>query len=69
MRRFVFICALLAAIAPAAHSQNYRTEYKLSTVLPASYPWGKAGERWAELVKEKTNGRIALWLPRVLGYV
>ena len=21
-------------------------------------PWGIAGERWAELVKEKTNGRI-----------
>jgi tripartite ATP-independent transporter DctP family solute receptor len=61
MRRFVFVCALLAAaiaIAPAAHSQNYRSEYKLSTVLPSSYPWGKAGERWAELVKEKTHGRI-----------
>jgi TRAP-type transport system periplasmic protein len=58
MVRFVFICALVAAIAPAAHSQSYRTEYKLSTVLPTSYPWGKAGERWAELVKEKTNGRI-----------
>jgi tripartite ATP-independent transporter DctP family solute receptor len=58
MGRFVFVCALVAAIAPAAHSQSYRTEYKLSTVLPTSYPWGKAGERWAELVKEKTNGRI-----------
>jgi len=61
MRRFVFVCALLAAaiaIAPAAHSQNYRSEYKLSTVVPASFPWGKAGERWAELVKEKTQGRI-----------
>jgi len=58
MCRYVFLCALLAAIAPTAHSQNYRAEYKLSTVLPVSYPWGKAGERWAELVKEKTNGRI-----------
>lgn len=61
MRRFVFVCALAAAavaIPPAAHSQNYRSEYKLSTVVPASYPWGKAGERWAELVKEKTQGRI-----------
>ena len=61
MRRFVCLCALLAAaiaIAPAAHSQNYRSEYKLSTVVPASFPWGKAGERWAELVKEKTQGRI-----------
>lgn len=61
MRRFVLSGVLLAAtlaIAPLAHSQNYRAEYKLSTVLPASYAWGKAGERWAELVKEKTQGRI-----------
>jgi tripartite ATP-independent transporter DctP family solute receptor len=61
MRRFALFGALFAAvfaIAPVAHSQNYRPEYKLSTVLPASYPWGKAGERWAELVKEKTQGRI-----------
>ena len=61
MRRFILSGVLLAAtlaIAPLAHSQNYRAEYKLSTVLPASYAWGKAGERWAELVKEKTQGRI-----------
>jgi tripartite ATP-independent transporter DctP family solute receptor len=44
-----------------AHStpaQTYKAEYKLSTVLPNTYAWGKAGERWAELVKEKTQGRI-----------
>jgi len=49
---------LLFALVPAVEAQNYRAEYKLSTVLPASYPWGKAGERWSELVKEKTQGRI-----------
>jgi tripartite ATP-independent transporter DctP family solute receptor len=58
MNRYVFLCALLIAGATTAHAQSYRSEYKLSTVLPASYPWGKAGERWAELVKEKTQGRI-----------
>ena len=58
MRRFGLICALLVVALPAAYAQGYRSEYKLSTVLPASYPWGKAGERWAELVKEKTQGRI-----------
>src|SRR5918992_49009 len=58
MRRYVLLCALLAAFTSAAYGQTYRSEYKLSTVLPASYPWGKAGERWAELVKEKTEGRI-----------
>jgi tripartite ATP-independent transporter DctP family solute receptor len=58
MRRCVFLCALLIAVAPVAYGQSYRSEYKLSTVLPTSYPWGKAGERWAELVKDKTQGRI-----------
>lgn len=61
MRLLVLTCALAAAAAaltPTAHGQSYRAEYKLSTVLPASYPWGRAGERWAELVKQKTAGRI-----------
>ncbi|HWI16036.1 MAG TPA: DctP family TRAP transporter solute-binding subunit [Burkholderiales bacterium] len=61
MRRLILKCALAAAavaLTPSAHSQSYRAEYKLSTVLPTSYPWGRAGDRWAELVRQKTNGRI-----------
>jgi tripartite ATP-independent transporter DctP family solute receptor len=58
MRSSYLLCAVLLALVSAANAQNYRAEYKLSTVLPASYPWGKAGERWSELVKEKTQGRI-----------
>jgi TRAP-type transport system periplasmic protein len=42
-------------IVPAA---DYKPEYKLSLVLGKPFPWGIAGERWAELVKEKTAGRI-----------
>ena len=60
-RTFRFAAAMLAtffAAVPLALAQNYKPEYKLSTVLPTSYPWGKAGERWAELVKERTQGRI-----------
>ena len=37
---------------------DYKAEYKLSTVVGKPFPWGIAGERWAELVKEKTKGRI-----------
>jgi TRAP-type transport system periplasmic protein len=47
--------AFAALPSPAA---DYKPEYKLSTVLPAPFPWGVGGERWAELVKEKTGGRI-----------
>lgn len=50
--------ALLALAVPASAQDNYRPEYRLSTVLGTAFPWGKGGERWAELVKEKTQGRI-----------
>jgi TRAP-type transport system periplasmic protein len=42
-------------IVPAA---DYKTEYKMSLVLGKPFPWGIAGDRWAELIKEKTAGRI-----------
>lgn len=55
--------ALAAALAtPPASAADYKGEYRLSTVLGTAFPWGKAGERWAELVKEKTNGRINIKL-------
>ncbi len=47
----------LPGVVPAA---DYKSEYKLSTVVGKPFPWGIAGERWAELVKEKTNGRIII---------
>lgn len=47
-----------AAVALPALAADYKPEYKLSTVVPAPFPWGIGGERWAELVKEKTAGRI-----------
>jgi TRAP-type transport system periplasmic protein len=56
MRLLTAILAL--ALVHSAAGQTYKPEYKLSTVLPNTYAWGKAGERWAELVKEKTQGRI-----------
>lgn len=49
---FIFSAPLSA---PAA---DYKAEYKLSTVVGKPFPWGNAGERWAELVKEKTAGKI-----------
>jgi TRAP-type transport system periplasmic protein len=52
------IGAAVTLTAPAHAEQKYQPEYRLSTVLGTAFPWGKAGERWAELVKEKTQGRI-----------
>lgn len=57
LRTLIVSVAALALALPAA-AQNYRAEYRLSTVLSTAFPWGQAGERWAQLVKEKTQGRI-----------
>lgn len=46
----------------SAHAADYKGEYRLSTVLGTAFPWGKAGERWSELVKQKTDGRINIKL-------
>ena len=55
---FVVAVALAWLTPPPAVAADYKPEYKLSTVLAKPMPWGIAGERWAELVKEKTKGRI-----------
>jgi TRAP-type transport system periplasmic protein len=61
-RRFLLAAAagtLAATLAmPALAQTKYKDEYKLSTVVPASFPWGKGGEIWADLVRQRTNGRI-----------
>lgn len=52
--------ALLAVVSlPAlALAQTYKDEYRVSTVVPPPFPWGIAAERWVELVRERTEGRI-----------
>ena len=58
MRSSYLLCAVLLALVSAANAQNYRAEYKLSTVLPASYPWGKGRRALVRAREEKTQGRI-----------
>ena len=50
------------AFAQARDSSGYRPEYKMSLVVGTAFPWGKGGEIWADLVKERTNGRIHIKL-------
>ena len=57
--------AALAApfvVTRAAHAQAYKGEYKVSTVVPTSFPWGKGADIWINLVKERTQGRINMKL-------
>jgi tripartite ATP-independent transporter DctP family solute receptor len=54
-----FAAAGLALSAQSAFAQSkYQAEYRLSTVVGTAFPWGKAGERWGDLVRERTKGRI-----------
>jgi TRAP-type transport system periplasmic protein len=46
------------AMAQAA----YKAEYKVSMVLGPPTPWGMAGQIWADLVRERTQGRINMKL-------
>lgn len=53
---------LLTLGLPAAHAQNYKSEYRMSLVVGTAFPWGKGGEIWANKVREKTAGRINIKL-------
>ena len=65
-RRSVLKFAALATTATGsiggarfAFAQSaYRPEYKMSTVVPPAFAWGKGGEIFATLVRERTAGRI-----------
>lgn len=48
----------MLGLSPAMAQDNYKDEYRVSTVVPAPFPWGLAAERWAELTAERTDGRI-----------
>lgn len=62
MRRKLLLVLSAAALAftlpAAAQSGKYQAEYRMSTVVGTAYPWGKGGEIWANLVRERTRGRI-----------
>ncbi len=59
----VAAAAALGAFSTAATAQSaYKAEYRLSLVLGPPTPWGQAGKMWAEMVKERTQGRINIKL-------
>lgn len=42
--------------------QQYKAEYKMSTVVGTAFAWGKGAEIFGNLVRERTNGRINIKL-------
>ncbi len=65
MKRRSLIAALAAAglgfaTQPVLAQGKYQPEYRVSIVVNNAFPWGKAADRWSELVKQRTNGRISM---------
>jgi tripartite ATP-independent transporter DctP family solute receptor len=56
------VMASVLALGTSAMAQNYKAEYKMSLVVGTAFPWGKGGEIWANLVRERTQGRINIKL-------
>jgi tripartite ATP-independent transporter DctP family solute receptor len=50
----LFTLFLFPAPSPAA----YKPEYKLSVVVAQNNPWGMSAQKFADLVKERTGGKI-----------
>jgi tripartite ATP-independent transporter DctP family solute receptor len=64
MRRPLALTALAALIgltvglAGPGHAQSYKPEFKNSLVVGPTGPWGEAAARFADLLRERTQGRI-----------
>lgn len=56
------LAATALVFTAGATAQTYKPEYKMSLVLGPAFPWGKGGEIWANLVRERTQGRINIKL-------
>ncbi|MEA3251374.1 MAG: DctP family TRAP transporter solute-binding subunit [Pseudomonadota bacterium] len=60
-RRFTGLSAVLAgAVLLCTALTAQAREYSVSTVLSDAFPWGQAAEKWAELVEQRSQGRITL---------
>ena len=64
VRSFLKLAVIASTLAfgASAIAQNYKAEYKMSLVVGTAFPWGKGGEIWANLVRERTQGRINIKL-------
>ena len=61
LKKLTLAAAAIAVLGIAPlQAQEYKEEYRVSTVVPAPFPWGLAAERWGELVGERTEGRIKM---------
>lgn len=53
-----FSLLLLAMLAGPSLAQPYKPVFSLSTAVGPAYAWGRGAAIWAQLIKERTAGRI-----------
>ena len=61
LRRVLIIVvsfSLVLLLIPLSDAAEYKKEYKMQLNVPASFYWGMGATKFAELVKQKTNGQI-----------
>ncbi|WP_373084718.1 DctP family TRAP transporter solute-binding subunit [Sneathiella sp.] len=60
MKLYALLATVLVGVASISptFAADYKSEYKVSTVVPAPFPWGLAADKWIELVRERTDGRV-----------
>ena len=57
----IAVCSLVAVSAAASHAAaQYKAEFKNSLVVGPTGPWGEAAVKFADLLKERTQGRISV---------
>lgn len=52
---FLVFCAFPVALSAAS---DYKDEYKMSVVVGPKLPWGAGATKFADLVRQRTDGRI-----------
>lgn len=63
IRALLLVAAVvLVATASPVLAQQAPREWRLSTAVGPAYALGKAGERWAALIAQKTDGRLPVKL-------
>jgi tripartite ATP-independent transporter DctP family solute receptor len=59
--RLIAVCALVVVSGAASHATaQYKAEFKNSLVVGPTGPWGEAAVKFADLLKERTQGRISV---------
>jgi len=62
MRTVSLVCGLIAVLALCLSQQvlagKYKNEYKMSVVVGPKLPWGEGATKFADIVRERTHGRI-----------